>query len=284
MKPFTRTAILKVVSIPLLFILIGGCTSSGARKIDVKPAQRIKITGSQTCVPLLKILAEKYHQDHTNVEIAFLPGAHSASAIDGLKNGIVEIGAISRPLSADEQKLGFTYVKLSDDALTVAIDRKLPIDNLSSDAVRGIYSGTITNWSALGGPDKPILVLDRAEDESAKIILREYLLGKDLATVSSASVMFLETDMVKALETSTGAIGYLSFGYAISQELPIRLVSVDGVKPSVENVDNGSYKMVRPMGIIYKGPLDSTTKDFILYLTSKEAAKVLESNGYAKAH
>lgn len=284
MKPLTGTAILKIVSIPLLLILISGCASSGAKKIDVKPAQRIKITGSQTCVPLLKILAEKYHNNHQNVEIAFLPGAHSASAIDGLKSGIVDVGAISRPLTADEQKLGFTYVKLSDDGLTVAVDRRLPVDNLSSDAIRGIYSGTITNWSALGGPDKPILVLDRAEDESAKIILREYVLGKDLATVSSASVMFLETDMVKALETSTGAVGYLSLGYAISEELPIRLISIDGVKPSVENVDNGSYKMVRPMGIIYKDPLDSTTKDFVNYLTSKEAAKVLESNGYAKAH
>lgn len=266
----------------ILAITFLGCQLTKPAQPLPKKAKRIKISGSRTCLPLMEILAKAYKKKHPGVEIAFLPGAHSPAGIQGVHSNTLDIGSVSRELTPEEAQLSLVYKVVSNDGLAIFTSKDIKINNITTEQVKKIYAGTITNWKEVGGPDAKIVVLDRAEDESAKIILRKYVIG-DVKVTAEATVLNLESDMVYALKTTPDAIGYLSLGYSISKSLPLNIVSLDGVRPSVKNVHNGTYKVVRPLGIVYKKRPQGLIKDFLNFIFSKEGREVMKKNGYAAA-
>jgi phosphate transport system substrate-binding protein len=267
------------------FLILSALTVSGCAKTVTKkaePKQTIRITGSLTCQPLLKTMAAEYKRKHPNVTFLYPTGAHSAAGVQGAKDGTADIGAVSRDLTPAEKALNLKFYLLSEDGLAVATHTGVNLKSITSKQVVGIYSGAITNWKELGGDDKPIIVLDRSEDESAKIILRQYVLGS-APNVSTASVMFLESDMIKALQTTSDSIGYLSYGACVSQSLKLNILKLDGVAPSVSAIHAGKYKMVRPLAILLKSAPAPGTTDFVNWMISKEGKAYMNRKGYASA-
>jgi len=258
-------------------VLVAGCTTAG--EPSTVDAERVRVSGSGTCLPLLRVLTSAYPD--TNVEFVYLPGLHSGGGIRGVANGDLEIGVVSRFLTEEEKVLGLEYRQLSDDGLAVAVHPSVTVDTLSSDDMKNIYGGVYTSWADLGGEDLPIIVLDRSEDESAKIILRQYVIG-DIEVADSAVNLFYESDMVSGLEGSPGAIGYFSLGLGVSDALPVSYVALDGVSPTVAHVNDGSYAAVRPLGIVYDDALSPEVLDFIEWMQSDEAIGIMESQGFAR--
>jgi phosphate transport system substrate-binding protein len=263
--------------------VIGGLSCKTKAK-DVKkaaqPRQTIRISGSGTCLPLVKLIAQAFQEKNPNIEVKFLPSGHSKAGISGVDQGILEIGAVSRRLKPTEKVLGVNYYCLSNDGLAIGTSKGLDIKGITSEAVRKIYSGEITNWQELGGPDAEIVVLDRNEDESAKIILRQYVLGKNLKITPQAINLYFESDMINAVEETSYAIGYFSLGYALSENLDINLLELDGVAPTVENILAGKYRMVRPLGIVTKKEGEAVRK-FVEFALSSEAKETMKENGFA---
>jgi len=241
----------------------------------------IKVSGSGTALPLIKVLESDFTKLHPGIRIAFLPGVHSGGGIKGVANGTLDVGTISRELKTEERKLRLACYWLSEDALAVAVHKDMPIRRITTSQLKAIYEGKIVNWKELGGPDGPIVVLDRNEDESAKIVFREFVLGKDLKIAKGASNLYYESDMVDGLVGTPGALGYFSYGFAVSKKVPVRLLALDGVSPSVENVQNDTYKMTRGLGIVTKRKTSPVTEEFVDYLTSRRAAGVMARFGFA---
>ncbi|MFA5867775.1 MAG: phosphate ABC transporter substrate-binding protein [Actinomycetota bacterium] len=257
-----------------------GCSQNGTKQTQVSTPQTIRITGSSTCLPMLKILTTQYAKKHPEIRFLYLPSAHSGAGIQGAANGTLDIGAVSRDLTPEEIALGLEYIVLSNDGLAIATHKDMKIKTITTEQLRQIYSGEVVNWKDLGGPDASIVVLDRAEDESAKVILRKYLLG-DTVVLPSASVMFLETDLIKALTTTPDSIGYLSLGAIVSDNLDVNVLSLDDVQPSVLNIHSGLYKIVRPLGIVLKKNPTSATRSFVEWVHSAEGTKAMDAKGYA---
>lgn len=257
-----------------------GCSQNGGKQTTVSKPQTIRITGSSTCLPLLKILTTDYAKNHPEIRFLYLPSAHSGAGIQGAANGTLDIGAVSRDLTNAEAALGLEHIVLSNDGLAIATHKDLKIKSITTAQLIQIYSGEITNWKDLGGPDATIVVLDRAEDESAKVILRKYCLGT-CTVLPSASVMFLETDLIKALTTTPNSIGYLSYGAIISDNLKVNVLSLDGATPTVVNIQKGVYKIVRPLGIVLRKNPTSATRSFVDWATGPNGSKIMNAKGYA---
>ncbi|MDO9557958.1 MAG: substrate-binding domain-containing protein [Coriobacteriia bacterium] len=277
-----RRAYLALFALVIL-VLIGGCTSSVDSGTDASVAatgEQLRISGSGTCLPLVHILSEEYPG---NAEFVYLPGLHSGGGIEGVANGDLEIGAVSRELSEDEAALGLDYVALSDDGLVIAVHPSVTIDGLTTQQVRDIYAGKYSDWAELGGEDAPITILDRNEDESAKIILRQYVLGSDLEITPKAVNLYYESDMIEGLQSTVGAIGYFSLGQGLSQDVPVRYLELDGVAATVDNILNGSYKMVRPLGVVTASTPSADIAAFLEWATSSEVAELMKSRGFAPA-
>lgn len=275
-----RRALLSVAIVAVLAAALAGCSRDAVNATGQPARLTARISGSGTCTPLLRLLTDTY--DGTGVEWRYLPGLHSGGGITGCAKGELDIGAVSRPLSAEEEALGLTYTPISTDGVVIAVHPSVTIRGLSTEQVRGIYAGDYSNWQELGGPDLPITVLDRNEDESAKIVMRQYVLG-DVAISPKAVGLYYEVDMVQGVESTVGAIGYFSLGHAVSNDIPVTLLELDGVAPTVENIRNGSYRVVRPLGVVTPPDAGPEIDAFLEWATSDTAAALIESNGFAAA-
>jgi phosphate transport system substrate-binding protein len=122
---------------------------------------------------------------------------------------------------------------------------------VTTEQLKGIYSGSIKNWQELGGPDAKIVVLDIPK-EVAENLLRKYYLSQDLKISSEAVVLRRESELIAAIQNTPYSIGAFSLAYAISHKLPVNHLSLNGVEPSLENIKNNKYPMIIPIGITIK--------------------------------
>lgn len=286
MRAHSRAALAALLVAAVL--LVASCAPRGevvaGSGVSSGDATRLRVSGSGTALPLLRILTREY-ADKT-VSFVYLPGLHSGGGIKGVAQGDLEIGAVSRDLDATETGLGLQFTLLSNDGLAIAVNKSVGIEGLTTAQVRDIYAGKITNWKQVGGPDLGVNVLDRNEDESAKIILRKFVLGPlgepgAVKVTPTAIKLYYEPDMVEALTSTPGAIGYFSLGYGLSENIPVNLLKLDGVSPTVENVENGSYKAIRPLGVVLAKHADPKADAFVKWAAGPEAAAIMKEHGYA---
>ena len=283
-------AALVLVALGVSALLLAGC---GDDEVIVPAATTeqpvtLQVAGSGTAQPLIRLLAEAYEKDHPDVSFDFLPEMHSAGGIKGVSRGDFQIGLVSRPPKDEERALGLTYVVVSHDALALAANSaEVGVDNVTTEQVRAVYSGRITNWKELGGVNAEIVVLDRNEDESAKIILRQYVLGprEELTVTDRAVQLNQESDMVDGLVNTRYTFGYLSRGYIVSTglESTIHTLSLDGVTPTVDAVESGAYPMFRPLGVVIRPDAPEAVRRFVDYLQGDEARQIMRSSGFAPA-
>lgn len=274
-------AFLSVVLAVVMTVGLAGCTKGAVTAEPKADPTVLRISGSAACMPLLHLLTDT--SDDEDVEWWYVSSPGSASGIKGAASGELAIGAVSRGLNDQEAGLQVTYTKLSDDGLVFALHPSVGITELTSDQVRGIYGGTYVNWSELGGPDMPIVVLDRHEDEPSKAIMRDTVFGHSLVVTPRAVALFSETDIIDGVQETYGAIGYFSLGYGISHGVRVLYPALDGVTPSVETIRDGSYPVVRPLGIVTATDASPEVQEFLAWATSAKAAEILESNGYPAA-
>lgn len=269
-----------VIAVALVVIAaLAGCTPVSRVPEEGQAPESARLSGSGTCIPLLRLLTDNYPS--AAVAWRFLPGLHSGGGIDGVAGGELEVGAVSRELSEDELALGLEYTKLSDDGIVIAVHPSVTIDGLTTQQVKDIYSGAYANWSELGGPDLPITILDRNEDESAKIIMRKYVFGSDLVMSPQAVSLYYESDMIEGVKSTAGAIGYFSLGYSISTDIPVTHLALDGVEPTVANIESGAYPVIRPLGVVTSPDASPAIREFLTWATSAEADALLRANGFS---
>ena len=241
----------------------------------------IRITGSGSTYPAMKILGAAYETKVDNAKISFLPSSQSSSGIAGVKEGLVEIGTISRKLKPKEDDGSLVYQEVARDALLVATHPSVEgVTNLSTEQLQGIYSGAITNWQQLGGADATIVVLDRPEDESAKRLLRQHYLGQELQKAPDAVILRHESDLIAALQSTPYSIGAFSLAYAIMNELAVNRLSLNSIEPTPENVQVGRYPMVRHLGIVFPTTPLETIQEFINFAFSEEGSQQLSKSGF----
>lgn len=274
-------ACLRILIVLALLLGSAGCAAQTSEAPDEPARRRLDISGSSACMPLLQVLVDAY--DAPDAEWHFTGSPGSGSGIQGVLSGDLAIGAVSRGLLSEEATLDLVYTKLSDDGVVFALHPSVQIDELTTQQVCDIYTGVYTNWSELGGPDLPIVVLDRHEDEPSKAIMRQYVFGDALVVSPRAAALYTEADTVRGLESTVGAIGYISLGFGVSNGADVIYPALDGVTPSVDSIRNGSYRIVRPLGIVTSGDPDPAVAAFVAWATSDEARTLMESEGFAAA-
>ncbi|MEL6882643.1 MAG: substrate-binding domain-containing protein, partial [Cyanobacteria bacterium J06607_10] len=244
-------------------------------------ASTITIIGASTPYPALEKLAEAY-QKQADVQINFLDSSQSSGGIAAVKEGVVELGTVTRPPKPEEQADNLTYREIARDLLLVAVHPSVEnIDGLTTEALQAVYSGKATNWREFGGPDAEIVVLDRAEDTSAKRLLRSHYLGDTLENAPNAIMLRRESNVIEALQNTPYSIGTLSRARATTQSLPINHLSLDGIEPTPEKLSAGQYSMARSLGIVWQGTPSASTQGFIDFVFSPEGRAVLEQAGFA---
>ena len=160
------------------------------------------------------------------------------------------------------------------------------INNLTTEQIQGIYSGKYTNWKELGGPNERIMAYQRNEGSGSQSMLKRFMGEVPLMTPPTEQVNDLMSgiiDKVSDYRSKSNSIGF-SFRYyveGIIQNPDIKMISIDGVKPTVENIKNGTYPITTPLyAVSYKDNPNPNVKILLDWILSDEGQKIIEDTGY----
>jgi len=255
---------------------LAGACSSGAGD-----AQRLTVTGSSTLAPLVAEIAKGYEATHPDVRIDVQSGGSSRGIAD-VRDGLAEIGMVSRALRGEERSL-HAY-PIARDGVAVIVHAENPVRALTGEQVLGIYRGEIRRWTDVGGTDRPIVVVNKAEGRATLDVFAAHF-GLDLREIRADVVIGDNEQGVKTVAGSPGAIGYVSIGTAlhdIASGVPIALVTVDGVAPTLENVRSGAYPVARPLNLVTREPAAGRARAFLDYARSPAAADVFRAQKFVQ--
>ena len=172
------------------------------------------------------------------------------------------------------------------DALVFIVNEDNPVNSLTSDQVRGIYSGEITNWSEVGGDDAPIVAFQRPElSGSQTLMLNLMMKGKLMMTPTTETISEGMADIIQdisSFDNSANAIGYSVYYYAKNMytQPGLKFIAVDSVLPSNETINSREYGFTNPFyGVI---PLDPNpqAKAILDWLLTKDGQQLLADCGY----
>ncbi|NJM45807.1 MAG: phosphate ABC transporter substrate-binding protein [Alkalinema sp. RU_4_3] len=278
---FYRSLVLSAIAL----LGVSGCTSdrptAPSKNNQIQSQQApLKIAGSSGAADSLKILKSGYETSTPGVQLTLLDSMQSENVITGVKQGLVDLGCISRTLKPEEADSTIEFRAIAQDALLVATHSSVTgVKNLSTDDLKAIYSGSATNWKQFGGPDADIVLLDRPEDESAKRLLRKHYLGDDLSKAPTAVVLRKESELVQMLQSTPNSIGAFSLANAVHNKLGVNRLSLNQIEPTTEHLKSGQYPMARTIGVLWRK--NSSAETMASYITSDVAGKVLEQAGFA---
>ena len=232
----------------------------------------IKLDGSTTVQPLAQQWAAAYHKKHSSVNVIVAGGGSSVGFSD-VTNGHVDIGMTSR--EPKDTETGFTKYRIARDAVCVAVNPKNSVKKLTPAQIKGIFTGTITNWKSVGGPNATIVLCGRTGASGTYSYFKEVFLngGKQ----SSRTKQYASNGMVRSGVARTKyAIGYMSVAYL---NPTVRGISINNVAPTKANAASGKYPYVRPLYFLTKGTVPTAVKAFINWCTSS-AGQIIAMKEY----
>ncbi len=252
-----------LLTILLLIPLNMGCQRSKAG---------ITVAGSTSVEPFAELLAEEYMSRHSESHI-YVQGGGSTAGIEAAITGAANIGMSSRNLTDAEKKL--YAVTIAKDAIAIIVHPTSPIDNLPLDKIREVFSGKITNWKELGGPNHPIDIVTREEGSGTRESFQKFVMGKEDISLG-ALVQDSNGAVRQVISSDPNAIGYISLGLVNEQ---VKALRVSAVEPNLTNVYNGKYTLVRPFLFVFSGEPGGEAKSFLEFVLSPQAQKLLLREG-----
>jgi phosphate transport system substrate-binding protein len=261
------------------------------------PAQKkmIQIKGSDTMVNLVQILAEEYMAKNPGTALAILGGG-SGTGITAIINQTCEIANHSREWKQKEIDQAWEkgviprFFVISVDGLSIIVNEKNPIEKLTMAELGAIYRGEIKNWSALGGPSKPVSLYGRQSNSGTYVFMQEHVLGnKNYST--DMKEMNGNAQIIEGVLQDEAGIGYVGVGYLFDENKKIRKglkilnIAKDAKSQAFSPldkaaVDNGSYPVARALYQATNGKPDGVAADFIAWETGPEGQMIVEREGF----
>lgn len=243
-----------------LSILISGC----AKWVD--QGESITAVGSSALQPLVESVAEEFQSNNPG-KFLNVQGGGSGTGLSQVQAGAVEIG--NSDLFAEE-KSGIDATKLEDHRVAVVgitpiVNPKVGIKNISLANLQKVFTGEITNWKELGGTDTPIVLLNRASGSGTRATFEKWVMdGQEAKQAQEQDSSGMVRQIVK---DTAGAISYVAFSYVTSD---VQTLSIDGAKPTDENVMDNKWIIWSYEHMYTKKNPDSLTQSFIEYILSDE--------------
>src|SRR5512143_169947 len=255
----------QIILFVLFLTLLTACSSNASQTNstpDSNAASYIQNKGSDTIVNLALAWAEQYQAENPQVSIS-VTGGGSGTGIAALLNKTVDIANASRQIKPEEvaeaKKNGVDPVEhvIARDAIAVIVNPENPVRQLTLKQISDIYSGKISNWSEVGGEDRPIVRLSRETNSGTHVYFLETVLRlgkKDDKTLFSTDTLLLPSSegIIAEVRDNPNAIGYDGLGYVPTNgSVKVIAVAKDAnsayTLPSVETVNSKTYPIARDL-------------------------------------
>lgn len=253
------------------------CTGPGGNATKADPmVGRYRVSAGGGTIPVLTALTQKFTELHLGV-LWDIENVGSDAAIASVQRAEADLGGVSREMTAAEkQAVGTLQIGLSGTAIVVNVTN--PIANLTKEQIRGIFAGDIKDWSQVGAPAGEIKVFVREPSAATRQIFDEYIFAGKPAYRADYTPVDSADQTTKAITSFKDAISMLTMTDATLKNTGYRLVPIGGVAPTLENLQNGSYPMRRPLYAVFntsKDKLKPAISTFVDFMKSPDGQKII---------
>jgi len=266
----------------LLLVLPLVLVATGHRGALAQPAsETLVFAGCDSNIPLTRLLARIFMQTHPEVKIQ-LRTVGSTNGVALAAAGAIQIGLVSRPLRDSEEGRGLTLLPYARTAVVIGADPDTPETTLTAADLLSFYRGTKLSWKS----GREVTFLTREEGDSSVTSLKQAMPGFAEAYAAGANtshwtILYSEPTMHEALLTFPFALGLSDLGTTTLERLPIKVLSIDGIAPTIENITTGRYPFVKTLGFVWReGALPASARAFVKFVQSDDATGLLRANGY----
>ena len=234
----------------------------------------INATGSSTIRPIVKKAAKLFKKE-TGIKVK-VKGGGSSVGVKSADDGSADIGMASRSLKSSEPKDLKAHL-IGMDGIAMIVNGDNPVKALTKRQIIDIYTGAVTNWKEVGGPDLVITVETKSEGRSTKELFEKYFGLKD-KVIFSAHIIGSNTEAIAFVSGTPSAIGYVSVGTAegaSNKGVAVKLLDLEGIKATSRNVANGTYPLRRELNLITKGEANENSQKFIDFILSPEGQTIV---------
>lgn len=258
-----------VLALVLVTVLTAGCGSKQPKEESLKG--NITAAGSTALQPLVDEAAKQFMATNAGVQISVVGGG-SGTGLSQVVSGAAHIG--NSDIFAEE-KSGIDAAQLVDFKVAVVgmaavVNPSITVTDLTTKQLVDIFTGKITNWKEVGGPDVKVVIVNRAAGSGTRATFNKFALGgvqeaKSMEEDASGTVRTI-------VKTTPGAISYLALSYLDSS---VKALNLNGVAATKENIVNGKYPVWAYEHMYTKGQPTGATKVFLDYMLSSTVQTTL---------
>lgn len=278
----------------LVLGLLGGCAEPAAENgADEEPAEEdngevsgvLELNGSTTVAPVGQVWAEVFMDENPDVDITVV-GTGSGDGVAALINGTTDIAMSSRDIKEEElQEIEETHGEaaqefvIGQDALAVIVNENNPVEELTLEEIKGIFTGEIVSWADVGGEDREILVYTRDTASGTYAFMQEEVLD-DEDYAAESRVTASNAALAETVSQEEAAIGYVGIGF-LDQVKAVGVKAdedAEPVLPSMETLE--TYPIIRPLIFLVVGAPTPVEQAFIDFGMSAEGQELLEETGF----
>ena len=273
-----------LISVFAAGLALTGCGGNDAGESG--PSGKVTVSGSSALLPLAKDAAQKFKAKNDQVSITLNAGG-SGTGLKQVSEGTVDIG--NSDVFAKEKLPEAKAAELVDHKVAVTVMAPVVskeigtnVKSLTKAQLQDIFTGKVTNWKDVGGPDEAVVLITRPSTSGTRALFTKYALdGKEELSNKS-----METDdsgtLVQTVSQTKGAIGYVALSYLMNNNI-VTPLAIDGVEPTLDNVYNGKYPVWGYEHMYTKGEATGAVKAFIDFIMSKDYSADIEKQGYGVA-
>lgn len=186
-----------------------------------------------------------------------------------------------------DESVPLTYTTIGQEAFVFIVNSSNPVDSLTSEQLRGIYSGEITNWREVGGSDEEIVAFQRVDSSNSQSRMERFMEDTPLADAPEYRKVETKSGLVGGVadyQNGEGSIGY-SLRYYVTDlvdDYDVKLLAVDGVEPILDNIENGTYPLTGDIvAITRKGESNPLVGKLLDWIRGTQGQELMHESGYA---
>jgi phosphate transport system substrate-binding protein len=276
----------KLSSVLALIFLALTFSSCGGRSPTIEVVEptdisgQIQMDGSIKVQTLAEALGDAFTELYPDVTIT-VQGSGSKAGMEAVGKGKVDIGLASRDVKGFEFEEFPRLVvhTIAFDSIAIITSPDITLNSLTIEQTKDIFAGDITNFSEVGGPDAQITVVSAQEGSPSRVAFQNLVMGYgeiEKAITKTTLIKDSDLEVRSAVASATAAIGYLAIGFLDENT---NQVPIEDVYPSIDNVHNGTYLIVRPLNMVTLGPPEGLIKVYLDWVKS-EAGQALVTDQY----
>ena len=292
---------LMCAALALAFALLAACGAPEAQPSPTPDANQVSFTreicprldGSTATAPLGRAIAAVLLGESEDEVSDLIDFSRTTESYRELMRGNRDLVIAAEPNEAvfDEMKEAGFEIEMEPfamDALVFMVNAGNPVESLTLEQLRGIYTGEITNWSEVGGEDAEIVAFQRNAESGSQVLMEKLVMdGTEMIDPPEGymlSSMGGLMDAVKSYDNSSNAIGYSVYYYAHDMQMAdgLKLIAVDGVEPNQDTIRSGDYPFLNPyyVAIDAAEPENSMTRVLFDWILGPDGQKLVDMQGY----